>query len=247
MSQGRCHVWVTRPQPGAEQTAARLEALGYEAFVAPLTEIVGVPADVSPLADCAALVFTSANGARFFPSDAAKALLSKPVFAVGQATADAVHALGFLTIVIGDSDASSLAPLIAERTEDGDAIGYITGFQRTGTLEQSLAALNRKAVLVEVYDTKKVSQITYDKSSFFETAAPRAILIYSQLSAEVLVSMVASGAIVQNIENARYIAISPRVADVLAPLGTDQIDVAAMPNEAAMFAALHAHVGGKAL
>lgn len=245
MSQGRCHVWVTRPQPGADQTAARLRALGYEPLVAPLTEIVGVPADVSPLLDCAALVFTSANGARFFPRDAVQRLLTKPVFAVGAATADALHALGFLTVVIGDNDATSLAPLIAARSEEGDAIGYICGRQRTGTLEQSLSELNREAVLIEVYDTKKVSQVTYSQTSFFETDAPRVILVYAQFSAQVLASMIAGSDGSQNIDNAHYIAISPRVAEALAPLGGQKIQIAATPNEAGMFAALQAYASGK--
>lgn len=238
MNPQRCHVWVTRPQPGAAQTGDRLADLGYKPYVAPLTEVVGVAADLSALSDCAALVFTSANGARFFPSDMALTLSDKPVFAVGSATADAVRALGFTAVTIGPGDATSLVPIIVDQTETGDRIGYITGRKRTGTLEESLQSFGRNTVLIEIYDTKKVSQITYSETDFFSTDAERVVMVYSVLSAEALVDRVDGGDLPQNIENALFIAISPRVAAVLDSIATLPPHVAQTPNEAGMMAAL---------
>lgn len=232
------HVWVTRPQPGATQTAKRLTALGFEPLIAPLTEIVGVDADLSKLSECAVVVFTSANGARFFPTEAAKALIGKPVFAVGEATAEAVRALGFKRVEIGPGDAATLACLIANRTSTNDMIGYIAGQQRTGTLEQALGALKRSAVVVEIYTTKKVSQITYSGASFFQTDQDRAVMIYSALSAQVMVSILAENRLPQNLDKAHYIAISQRVSDVLAYTAGLTCAVAGTPDEAGMIAAL---------
>jgi uroporphyrinogen-III synthase len=59
----RPRILVTRSEPGASETATRLEAAGYEAVVEPLFSIVPIDAT---LPDFDALAFTSANGVRRF-------------------------------------------------------------------------------------------------------------------------------------------------------------------------------------
>ena len=92
---------ITRPAGQAGSFASLLEELGAEAVVAPLVEI-GPPADWAPL-DAALgclggyhwLIFTSANGVRYFAgrlAAAGKAVPSGPrIMAIGPATAQAVE------------------------------------------------------------------------------------------------------------------------------------------------------------
>ena len=81
-------VWVTRAEPGASRTAARLGALGFEPVVAPLLTIRTLT-PVIDLSGVAALAFTSVNGVTAFA--ALNADRDKPVFAVGDATAEAAR------------------------------------------------------------------------------------------------------------------------------------------------------------
>ena len=39
-------IWITRAQPGADQTAERVRALGHEVLVAPLLEVKAVAPDI---------------------------------------------------------------------------------------------------------------------------------------------------------------------------------------------------------
>lgn len=237
------HVWVTRPQPGADETAQRLRLLGYAPFVAPLTEIVGLdlPDNSTALEQCTSLIFTSANGVRHFTvrQDLWPRLRALPVFVVGEATAKTARALGFDNVHVGTGDAAALAALVASASSDG-FIGYITGRQRTPTLEHTLSQVTRSLVTIEVYETQKVSRITHDMVSFFEIGKRGAIMLYSGLSAEALLDLISSVDIVQSIKKQQFIAISERVSGLLEPYFPNQTIVAETPDEAGMLAALEA-------
>ncbi|HQR89114.1 MAG: uroporphyrinogen III synthase [Caulobacter sp. 12-67-6] len=103
-------IWITRARPGAESTARRVEALGFQARVDPLLEIVFLD-PVVDLSGIAALAFTSANGVEAFARLTAGRDL--PVFAVGETTTRAARAAGFAKPASADGDVEALAALIA--------------------------------------------------------------------------------------------------------------------------------------
>ena len=88
--------WITRAEPGAARTAARLRDMGFEPIVAPLLAIEQLTPPVPDLATFAALAFTSVNGVAAFA--ALTPSRDCPVFAVGDATAQAAHTIGMATI-----------------------------------------------------------------------------------------------------------------------------------------------------
>ncbi|MCR4283071.1 MAG: uroporphyrinogen-III synthase, partial [Bauldia sp.] len=103
---------VTRPEPDAGETAAKLRAIGHDVLVQPLLSIVFAepPADVPTPG---AILITSQNGARSlarWPQIAAWRAV--PVFAAGPATARAASALGFGDVRFGARDAGSLAEVV---------------------------------------------------------------------------------------------------------------------------------------
>ena len=105
-------VWITRAQPGADATAGRVAALGFEAVVAPVLAVRDLPGEID-LTDVGALAFTSANAVRAFAARCEARDL--PVFAVGAATARAAEEAGFGQIASADGDVSALAQLIGTR------------------------------------------------------------------------------------------------------------------------------------
>lgn len=100
---------VLRPEPGATETAERARALGLEAIVAPLFEIVGVDGPPVAAERYDAVLLTSANGARHAPPG----LGSLRCFAVGERTAEAARAAGFADVRIGPCDAAAAVALMA--------------------------------------------------------------------------------------------------------------------------------------
>ena len=125
-------VVVTRPIDEADRAAAELEALGAEALIAPTVEILP-PADQGPIDRAIAaidtfdwLVFTSANGVRFFLDRLEshgrdlRALGSLQLAAIGPATAEALACFHLRADLVPDAFrsealAAALAPLVAGR------------------------------------------------------------------------------------------------------------------------------------
>lgn len=109
-------LWVTRARPGAEATAARLTTMGHHPLVSPLLAVRRQKPRLD-LADVGAIAFTSRNGvAAFAALDPERAL---PVFAVGDATAEAARAAGFRHVRSAAGDVTALAALIAAQPVDG--------------------------------------------------------------------------------------------------------------------------------
>lgn len=103
---------ILRPQPGADETAARARALGLEPVVAPLFAVRPLPWEPPDPAGLDAVLLTSANAAR----DAGPALVrftGLPCWAVGEATAAAAREAGFADVRTGASDGTALVQAAA--------------------------------------------------------------------------------------------------------------------------------------
>jgi uroporphyrinogen-III synthase len=100
-------VAITRAMPEAEITAQRVRELGAEPVIAPLLTIVPCGYDTNT-EDAQAIIFTSINGVRAFP---ATREARARILAVGDATADAARAAGFLDVRSADGDVDALAAL----------------------------------------------------------------------------------------------------------------------------------------
>lgn len=208
-------VWVTRAEPGAEATAARLRALGCEPFVHPLLKVRTLEANPD-LDGVTALAFTSANGVRAFAERERRRDL--PVFAVGRTTADAARLAGFAEVASADGDVTDLAALIRShkpalllhagaREPAGDLAGAL---QTEGLAVRSLA-------LYETVATPPPSPLP----------ALDAALIHSPRA----------GGLLAHIAEARPLivaCISVAAAAPLAAAGFERLATAEFPNEAAL-------------
>jgi uroporphyrinogen-III synthase len=150
---------ITRTRPGADQTADRVTMLGLDAIVLPAALIVPTPADID-LSGVQALLMTSAAAARHSLDqgnvfkEQHRAILDMPVFAVGDATAEAALAAGFSSVISAGGDGSTLAVLAADRLNPGDgALLHLRGGEVAGDVTGMLAACGFEARSVEVYHT----------------------------------------------------------------------------------------------
>ena len=88
MRRAPCRVLVTRPEPGASETAQRLEALGFLPLKLPLHEIRPLPVNAGTMpGKTAAVAVTSANAVRHAPGALLERLSGLPCFAVGETSA----------------------------------------------------------------------------------------------------------------------------------------------------------------
>ena len=136
---------IVRPQPGANATAMRAQALGLETLVAPLFEIVRVPA-AKPRRAYDALLVTSANGARHMPDWR----LKLPVFAVGQPTAQALRERGIEPVFTGSTDGAQTVAAAA-------AAGHRTLLWPTGEQHSALDHAALRIDAVPVYAAQRVA------------------------------------------------------------------------------------------
>jgi uroporphyrinogen-III synthase len=100
-------ILVTRPEPGASETAARLEAAGWRPVVTPFLSVQFCEMRLPPPNSLSAVLAASGNAAAALP-DSHHGI---PLLAVGDATAARARAAGFATVHSAAGDATALAAL----------------------------------------------------------------------------------------------------------------------------------------
>jgi uroporphyrinogen-III synthase len=105
-------VLVTRPEPGAAETASRLRVLGFAPMLAPMLAIAKLPAHLPPPERLGGILLTSGNAVGAFPPG----YHHLPVWTVGRATAARAREAGFATVTSADGDALALAALLGDAT-----------------------------------------------------------------------------------------------------------------------------------
>ncbi len=227
---GPRRVWVTRAEPGATATAARLRALGAEPVVEPLLGVRPIADAVIDLAGVVALVFTSANAVAAFAERSSERGLR--VFAVGDATAAAARTHRFGDVRSAGGDAKALAAdLAARRDELTGVVCYLAPAEPS----QDLAAMLTAAGL-EVRQTALYESAPREPPAGFaeRLAGIDAVLVHSAKAARVLARYLKA----HPAPHLRAYGISPRAIRPLDEAGLAAVVSAPSPNEAALLALL---------
>lgn len=219
-------ILVTRPEPGASATAARLAELGHEPILAPCLTITARAAKLPVLP--AALIITSGQAVPGLPDR----LRQVPVFCVGDATAGRLRQAGFTSVASAGGDASDLLRLISARRLPGTHVlvtGRALGLALTGQLRAAGIPVLRRVV----YAARPVSALD---------APVRAALAAGQIAAALFFSAETAAAFARlhppATDGMDAYALSPAVADALRELPWRAIHVAEAPTEADLLALL---------
>ena len=218
-------VWVTRAEPGAARTADRLTALGFTPIVAPLLTLAPLPGALHAAPDpaaVAALALTSPNGVEAF-APLIPRFRDHPVFAVGDATAEAARAAGFADVRSAAGDIHALARLITAAAPPGPLLAP-GAREPAGDLPALLP--DRPVHRLPVY-------------AAFETHAPApelfdAVMLHSPRAARALAADLPRAASSGRIA----ICISEAAAAPLRPFDLAEIRIAVAPDEPGMLSAL---------
>ena len=208
-------VLVTRPEPGAACTAARLRALGHDAVVLPLSQTNPLPVDLDAVKFDAVAV-TSANALRHAPPALIGRLAALPCHAVGKRTADAAREAGFHAVTQGPGDAAGLARSIAAGLT-GRKLAYLCGRVRFPAFEDDLSGTGVTVCPIETYDTVAVAHSDEAVLAVLSATPVQAVLLYSVKAAEAARGLLARPALAGQFENARVLALSQRIGAAFGP------------------------------
>jgi len=220
------NILVTRPEPGASATAARLTALGHDPLLAPCLTIAPRRA-VLPAAP-GAIIITSGQAIRALP----ESYRNIPVFCVGDATAARLREAGFLSVLSAAGDAADLLQLILRHRRDGTHV-LATGERHGQWLAARLQEAGVKIVRRAVYSARPIRVLPEDAAAALAGARIQAALFYSAETVRAFARLRPAGTAAVT-----ALALSPAVAAPLAGLPWNQIRVALSPTEADLLALL---------
>lgn len=241
---------VTRPLRSGEKTAAKLEALGHEPVLLPLFHPAhhGERAILALSAPLAAIAVTSAEALRALETagDRLNPHLSKPLFAVGPATAEAAEKAGFKQILTASGDARGLKALVTEHAAFLSAdqpLLYLAGRPRGAIFEEGLAAAKIPFRTVDCYEMlpSDISETMLD-TALLETSAD-VVLLYSSEAALAFFRHASSKKYATALGSTKFICISRNVLSLVPEIFRANATAAESPSEAAMFEVLHRKTG----
>ncbi len=226
-------VIVTRAEPAAAETVARLKAAEYDAILSPALTLESLPDAALDMDGVRHLIFTSANGARYFLARRAVGALT--VWCVGEATAAAVRQKGGEDVREGDGNAADLAAMILAAPEaQTGALLHIANEAAAGDLVATLKHAGLDARFAALYRTVPVKRLTPEAANALDTA-PRVVVLVHSAKGAAAFRDAARG---RDLSRVVFVAISPAASQPLVGLGARAVVNAAHPNETALMDAL---------
>jgi uroporphyrinogen-III synthase len=228
-------VLVTRPEPGASETAARVALLGFTPVLAPVLRIQPTPTRLPAAASLAAVLVTSRNAVDPLPPTyRAINLLS-----VGDATAEHARAAGFLRVISAAGDADALAELVTRQQSPRDGTLLLASGRLQG---QKLAASLRRAgyrvIRRVVYAAVPVDQLAPAAVTALHAGQVRAVLFFSAETAHQFVRLTRLAGLAETLAGVDAISIGQPAAVALEALPWRGVRVAARPTQDEMLTLL---------
>ncbi len=230
-------ILITRPEPRASRTKATLEAAGRTALAAPLFTIIAMPGP-RPTGRFAALIVTSINGAAGLSPASANLAADMPVFAVGDATAEAVRAGGFTNVQSASGDNRALARLVLSQVAPKFRLLLATGEDHKPGLPAALAKVGYEVATWLRYRAEAVHALPDDARDALAGGTLDSVLHYSRRASEVFLSLSADAGLTGQAASLQHLCLSDDVAEPLRAAGCPDVRVAAQPEEAALLALL---------
>lgn len=225
---------VTRPEPEASETAARLAALDIEATVCPLLTYRTLPTGLPEAEGFAALALTSANALKALEERGQLAAFRHlKVFAVGARTTARAQACGFADVENAGGSLADLAECLAHSKPAGPVL-YPAGRELSGDLAKSLAPHGVMVITAHVYAMEAATHLPDAVISELDAGALGAGLFYSRRTAATFVALAAPVLGRSARERLGVLCLSEAVAEPLIDAHFVRIGLADYPSEEAM-------------
>lgn len=224
-------VLITRPEPGASQTAGRIAALGLRPVLAPMLAVRAAERPLEPPARFAATVLTSGNAIPVCPP----VCHERPAFAVGSATAERARAAGFRMVIDADADAAALPGLVAATIgAAGQSLFLPVGRFQGGSLSTALRARGYRVARRVAYHAAAVETFPEAAAMALKLKEIVMAMFFSAETARVFARLIRVAGLAPALADVVAVAISDRAAESLKDLPWRAVRVAARPNQDAM-------------
>ncbi|WP_018855765.1 uroporphyrinogen-III synthase [Rhizobium sp. 42MFCr.1] len=231
-------VLVTRPQHSGERTAKRLRELGHEPILLPLSHPVhDANAALRGLSTSkGSIAITSAETIRALTAhDAELAVhLARPLFAVGDATAEEARAIGFSSVTASGGSGAELAETIAKKA---GSVLYLAGSPRAETFEKRASEIGLRITVAECYRMEPTPIAPQVLDTIFEQR-PDAILFFSRQTAEDFFRVAEPQMRPDRVDGIRLLCLSKSVAEMVPASLRGAVSIAAMPEERSLLSLL---------
>ncbi|HVM80402.1 MAG TPA: uroporphyrinogen-III synthase [Stellaceae bacterium] len=234
-------VLVTRTEAASQALAEKLRERGHEAVVAPLFSIAEEPEAEERLAraldGAQAVLFTSAAGARAFA--ALNPRRDLPALCVGDATAEAARAAGFVAVESARGNVESLARLVIARLQPGKGpLVHASAKQIAGDLGASLAPWGFKLRRAVLYRARPAAALTPDSVAAIRGGHVDAALFFSPRASLTFVRLARAAGVAAECGRLAAVALSAAVAAPLGAFPWRAVITAQEPTEASLLQAL---------
>ena len=231
-------VLVTRPEPGASQTARRLEALGFIPLLLPLSTKHALFVDRASIPDdIGAVAVTSANAIRHAPREILAILAGRHALPLAKEPPARPGPPAFCASSKGRATQGGWRRRSSRPDRAGLSI-YLCGRVRRPEFERTVSDAGIAVKAVEVYDTPRVMRATDPAASILGGLPVDAALLYSAAAAEALLELLERPQLGCLFENTEFFCLSARIAGVLEGKVRDKIRIASEPTEEALLSML---------
>lgn len=228
-------ILITRPLPGALNTARRVADLGWRPVLAPMLRIMPLTPTLPDPARLQAVLATSGNAIPSIPAS----FHTLPLFAVGDATAANATRAGFAHVLSAGRDAAALAELTVRRCDPaGASLLLASGRGQGAPLATDLRAHGFRVLRRAVYVACPVPDLPADAQAALAAGDIAAVLLFSAETARAFVSALRHGLPDSSVARVEAIAIAPATAQAAAALPWSAIRTAPAPTQEAMLGLL---------
>lgn len=236
---------LTRPEVDSAPLAETLKAKGIDSLIEPMLTVVvtdGLPLDLSGVQ---AVLFTSANGVRAFTTRQDNGTkvqgLDVPACCVGDATARAASAAGFVSVESAGGDVDDLARLAKARYDPEQGVLLHAAASKLagdlkGLLEEAGFTYRREVL----YETQSAAGLSPACREALEADDLKGVLLYSPRTAATFASVLAAEGLDDHAAALDCFCLSENVARAAGNLTWRDVVTARAPTQEALLAEVFA-------
>ncbi|MCS6878265.1 MAG: uroporphyrinogen-III synthase [Geminicoccaceae bacterium] len=228
-------ILLTRPRQQSLATARLLHSKGHRVLIDPMLTLRHVPHEPISGEGVAAVVLTSANALPGLDEP----LRRLPVFAVGQATAQAALAAGCTDVVAGSGEGIELAELVRARIPPSAGIVlHVCGEEVRDGLQRALETAGYRYERLVVYRAEPATRLAPRTIEALQRRELDAVLFYSPRTARTFAELVEREGLVEQLRHTSAVCLSEAIAEEIRRLPWRSIEVAARRDQSALLACL---------
>ena len=236
-SQNSNLVLVTRPAPDCYDYAEELKAQGFQVFCEPMLVMEPVDFLVPVFSNISALIFTSAQGVRFFlnKKEVLPDIFSLPVYCVGKYTARAAENAGFKKVENIDGTGQDLCDYITNHLQPSrDIFLHVRGRDPALEIDKVLQDFGFRAENLIVYNAEFVRRFSDDFLRLLKASSIKYISFFSKRTAQNFVKILDYYEMADVLKGTKLLSISPAVLECVQDYPWHSMYVSEVPNREGM-------------